>query len=216
MKHPHYSILHEGLSRLGRPLPETTETRMLAYLELLAKWNNKFNLTAVRKIPDMLTRHVLDCMAVVPYVCGRRILDVGTGAGLPGLILAMARPDWHCVLLDSHAKKTRFVTQAVMELELSNVEVVCGRVEAYRPETPFSTVISRAFSNLREFYGQSARLCARDGCLLAMKGVNPLAELEEIASLSLSPEVYSLDVPGLGAERHLVKISINQIVIDNI
>jgi 16S rRNA (guanine527-N7)-methyltransferase len=198
--------LAQGLNTLGLPLPEAAQTRLLAYLDLLSKWNHKHNLTAVRKLPDMITRHLLDCMAVLPYIQGSRVLDVGTGAGLPGIVLAVARPDWHCVLLDSHARKSRFVTQAIIELQLNNAEAVCSRIEQYQPSEGFDTVISRAYSSLAEFYRQTQHVRKANSLLLAMKGTLPIAELEEIQSLGLKPQAQRLHVPGLDAERHVLLV----------
>lgn len=172
------------------------------YLGLLEKWNRAYNLTAVRDIEEMVPRHVLDSLAVLPYLQGERVLDVGSGPGLPGLALALAQPEWAFVLLDSNSKKTRFITQAVAELGLQNVEVVTGRIEQYRPGQLFATVISRAYAELGLFYRQTLPLCAPNGRLVAMKGRLSPEELDAAKEWPL--ETVALQVPDLAAERHLV------------
>ncbi|MCI0591527.1 MAG: 16S rRNA (guanine(527)-N(7))-methyltransferase RsmG [Gammaproteobacteria bacterium] len=177
---------------------------LLAYIELLAKWNKTYSLTAVRDPTRMVTHHVLDSMAILPYLNGSQLLDVGTGAGLPGVVLALVRRNSHWVLLDSNAKKIRFVTQAVMELKLGNVEVVRARVEDYRPRQRFSSVIARAFGPVSELYERTRHLYALGGCLLAMKGGALADELAELRRSGVACEVYRLQVPGLSAQRNLV------------
>ena len=155
----------------------------------------------------MVTRHILDSLAVLPFVTGPRVLDVGTGPGLPGIPLAVALPDLDFVLLDSNAKKTRFVTQAVTELGLGNVTVVRGRLEDYRPEAPFDTVIARAFASLADFAAAAGPLSAPSGRLLAMKGRRPGEEMAELPAGYVAEAVEALAVPSLeDAERHLVVI----------
>jgi len=202
--------LNQGLHALQLNLSQSIQTQLLNYLDLLAKWNRVYNLTAVRDVTQMVPKHVFDSLAVLPYVCGSKILDVGTGAGLPGLLLAIARPDWQCILLDSNAKKIRFVTQAIIELEIKNALAVHTRVEAFEHivdnETAekFSTVISRAYTNLPNFFQQTKRLVATGGCLLAMKGVYPETEIAQMAQLPVLTETFCLQVPQLPAQRHLV------------
>jgi 16S rRNA (guanine527-N7)-methyltransferase len=198
--------LRQGLDSLQLKLSESTQTQLLNYLELLVKWNRVYNLTAVRDVAQMIPKHVLDSLVVLPYVNGAQILDVGTGAGLPGLILAIARPDWQCVLLDSNAKKIRFVRQAIIELKIKNALAEYTRIEAFNPPEKFSTVISRAYSSLHRFYTQTARLCAADGGLLAMKGVYPETEIAQLAGLPVHLESFPLQVPLLTAQRHLIRI----------
>lgn len=201
--------LKQGLDTLQLEIEAPVQTKLLNYLELLAKWNQAYNLTAVRDIAQMIPKHVFDSLAVLPYICGTQILDVGTGAGLPGLLLAIARPDWQCVLLDSSAKKIRFVKQAIIELEITNVETVCTRIEKFNPPLKkgrggFSTIISRAYTNLHRFYTQTARLCMTNGCLLAMKGVFPKTEIAEMVQLPVHLESVPLQIPQLSAQRHLI------------
>jgi 16S rRNA (guanine527-N7)-methyltransferase len=177
------------------------------YLELLAKWNRTYNLTAIREPERMITHHVLDALAALPHLprgAGLRVLDVGSGGGVPGIPLAIARPQWRVVMLDSGHKKTAFLAQAIIELGLAGAESVTARVEDYAPRAPFDIVISRAFSDLAGFVETSARHLAPDGRLVAMKGVHPD---EEIAALPPSVRVVAtprLVVPGLDAARHLV------------
>lgn len=195
-----------GLRRLDIAAPEGAAPRLAAYVDLLAHWNRAYNLTAVRRPQDMVTRHILDSLSILPWLYGQRILDVGSGAGLPGIPLAVLRPDAEFTLLDSNGKRTRFMTQAVLELGLANTRVVQARVEAYRPGAPFDSVLSRAFASLAAFLAGAGRLCAPDGCLLAMKGALPEAELLELPEGYKVMGVHVLRVPDLDAERHLVRL----------
>lgn len=200
----HAEKLSAGLFRLGLALSEAQQRLLLDYIALLQKWNKVYNLTAVRDPENMLYQHLLDSLAVLPYVGNGRLLDVGTGGGLPGVVLAIARPELDITLLDSNQKKTTFLRQASIELGLKNVRVECIRVDDYQPVTPFDMVISRAFSELAEFVRLSARLCRAGGVLLAMKGVYPHDELAQLSEKFQQIDVVSLDVPGLEAQRHLV------------
>lgn len=200
----------EAGDRGGAPLPQGVRDRLLAYIALLAKWNATYNLTAIREPERMLTHHVLDALAVLPHLSDSasrpqlRVLDVGSGAGVPAIPLALARPLWRVVALDSSHKKGAFLQQAINELPLPNAEAVVARVEDYAPAAPFDIVISRAFSDLATFVESSARHLAPGGRLIAMKGVFPD---EEIALLPASVRVVAapaLAVPGLDAERHLI------------
>lgn len=199
------NLAHElaaGITVLGIDVSIRAQQRMLAYLTLIEKWNKAYNLTAVREPAKMLTHHLLDSLSVLPYVRGPRVLDVGTGAGLPGIPLALARPDWQVTLLDASHKKATFLRQAVIELELDDVDVVCDRVEAWMPDAKFNTVISRAFSDLAEFLALTGRLCESDGIVIAMKGVYPHEELAQVPETFSLRDVVALQVPGLDAERH--------------
>lgn len=198
------AALDAGLAAAGVELDEASRAALIRYVELLSRWNRAYNLTAVRAPVDMVRRHLLDSVVILPYVHGRRLLDIGTGAGLPGLVVALARPDLECVLIDSSAKKTRFCRQAVAELRLANVEVIRARVQAYRPARPFDTVVARAFGRLAALVAHAERLCAPGGRLLAMKGQTPQAELAELGALRDRARVVPLHVPGLDARRHLV------------
>ena len=196
--------LAAGIAALGLALPADAEAKLLAYLALLDKWNRVYNLTAVRDTERMVSHHLLDSLAAVPFFQGGRVLDVGSGGGLPGIPLAIARPDLQVTLIDSIAKKTAFLLQAKTELDLDNLSVVTNRVEDYRPETGFDLITSRAFSDLREFVALTRHLLEPAGRWLAMKGLYPH---EELALLPVGVKVsadYVLVVPGLDATRHLI------------
>lgn len=199
-------ILREGLLAMDCPLEAETQSRLVAYVRLLEKWNRTYNLTAVREPEQMVPRHLLDSLAILPYLKGPGVLDVGTGAGLPGIPLAVARPDLRFTLLDSNAKKTRFVTQACAELGLKNVEVVQERVEKYHPAVPFDTIVSRAFSTIADMLVASRHVCGSAGQFLAMKGVYPQEELAGMPPGYRLSEAPALAVPGLSAARHVVVI----------
>lgn len=194
--------LADGIQALGLEISPDVQHKLLAYLNLLAKWNKVHNLTAVRDPEEMVTLHLLDSLAVLPHVTGRRLLDVGTGAGLPGIPLALVLPQLQVTLLDSSHKKSAFQRQARAELGLGNVEVVCGRVEQYQPEQKFDVIISRAFSDLAEFIKLTRHLRAENGLWLAMKGVHPYDEIAQLKDMNI--EVVPLAVPGLDAQRHLI------------
>ena len=196
--------LTAGIAALDLGLPAGAEASLLAYLALLDKWNRVYNLTAVREVERMVGHHLLDSLAAVPFFQNKTVLDVGSGGGLPGIPLAIARPELRVTLIDSIAKKTAFLQQAKAELGLVNLNVVTGRVEDYRPETGFDVITSRAFSDLKEFVTLTRHLLRPAGRWLAMKGLMPH---EEIASLPDWVKVsanYSLVVPGLEASRHLI------------
>jgi 16S rRNA (guanine527-N7)-methyltransferase len=199
------SRLATGLHELQLTLPAADQSRLLDYLALLAKWNSAYNLTAVRDPGEMITRHLLDSLAIVQFLHGERVLDVGSGAGLPGIPLALANPERRFVLLDSNGKKTRFMIQAVATLGLRNVEIVQARVEDYRPAEPFATVVSRAFASLADFLRLTAHLCGPAGHWVAMKGEVPEAELQTLPA-GLMAQVQTLQVPGLDARRCVVEI----------
>ncbi len=198
--------LAQGLGAAWAGFARSVQAKLLQFVALLAKWNRAYNLTAVREPAAMLPRHLLDSLAVLPHLQGPRVLDVGSGAGLPGIPLALARPDLHFTLLDSNGKKTRFMTQAVTELGLANVSVVQSRVEDYQAPAPFDTVITRAFAAVAEVVAGTGRLCAPQGRLLLMKGAYPITELEALPSTYSLREAIRLQVPGLDAERHLLVI----------
>jgi 16S rRNA (guanine527-N7)-methyltransferase len=195
-------ILAAGLAALGIDLPTETRQRLLDYLALLVKWNKVHNLTAVRDPDEMVTLHLLDSLAVLPHLDCHTLLDVGSGAGLPGIPLAIVRPDLRVTVLDSSHKKTTFQRQAKVELGLPNLEVVCARVEQYKPAQKFDCIVSRAFSDIAEFIRLTAHLRADHGRWLAMKGVYPYDELAQVKNATA--EVIPLGVPGLDAQRHLV------------
>ncbi|MDX1432008.1 MAG: 16S rRNA (guanine(527)-N(7))-methyltransferase RsmG [Gammaproteobacteria bacterium] len=211
------ACLDAGLARIAPGLDDPARATLLAYVGLLERWNRAYSLTAVREPRAMIERHVLDSLAVLPYLHGARALDVGSGAGLPGLVLAVARPEPAWVLLDSKAKKHRFLTQACLELGLGNVEPVRSRLEDFHPATPFSTIISRAFAGTAELLAKTRRMLEPGGRLLAMKGRFPERELAELEAAGAggeqreSVEVVPLSIPGLEhEERHLVVVTVGQ------
>jgi 16S rRNA (guanine527-N7)-methyltransferase len=195
----------EGLAAMGLDLGAADGTRLAAYLELIAKWNRVHNLTAVRETQQMVVLHLLDSLAVLPHLEGaRNIVDVGSGAGLPGIPIAIARPEVRVTLLDSSHKKCAFLQQARTELALQNVEVVCDRVELWHPEHRFDAVVARRFSDLADFVTQARHLVAPGGRLVAMKGVYPFDEIARVPSTHRVAQVLELHVPTLEAKRHLV------------
>ena len=202
--------LDAGIDRLFGPEPPagcrfepSAREAMLAYLELLARWNRSFNLTAVRDPLEMVPRHLLDSLAVLPYLTAGPVLDAGTGAGLPGIPLAIARPDLAFTLLDGNGKKTRFVRQAVLTLGLPNVDVIQDRLETYRPARKFATIVTRALAATADLVRVTRHLCADDAILLAMKG---RTADEDMAALDNPAVVHPLSVPFLDGERTLIEI----------
>ena len=194
-----------GLSAMGLALPPEARAKLLDYVQLIAKWNRVHNLTAVREPEQMITLHLLDSLSILPHLDGAAtVLDVGSGAGLPGIPLAIARPDLRVTLLDSSHKKATFLTQAKSELGLAGVEVACERVEQWKTAHPFDAVISRAFSDLVDFIAQAKHLVAPGGQMLAMKGVHPFDEIAKVPASHRVERVVELTVPQLDAKRHLV------------
>lgn len=200
--------LAQGLLTMQCALDGDQQSALLAYVALLEKWNKVYNLTAVRDPAQMLPQHLLDALSIRPYLSGTRLLDVGTGAGLPGIPLAIAEPEREFVLLDSAMKRTRFVTQAVGELGLKNVEVVQVRIEDYRPAALFDTITSRAFTATGDFVAATGHLLAAKGQLLAMKGKLPEQEISSLPG-QWSCEAHKLVVPGVVGERHVLVIKQN-------
>ncbi len=193
-------ILEQGLLELNLNLSPEQIKQLLDYLALLQKWNKVYNLTAITNLTEMVILHLLDSLAIIPHLKGQTFLDVGTGAGLPGLVLAIARPDWQITLLDSNSKKTRFLIQMMAELQLQNVKVICSRIEHWKTEQKFEVITSRAYSDLKQFYEQCSPFCTQSGYLAAMKGKLPANELENISNYQIIPLV----VPHLSQERHLI------------
>ena len=196
--------LANGLNALPLELDANIQSRLIDFIHLLVKWNRAYNLTAVRQPEQMVTRHLLDSLVIGPYLQGPSILDVGTGAGLPGIPLALAYPDHHFTLLDSNGKKIRFVTQAVAELGLANVDVIQSRVEAFQPAGRFDTITARAYASIEELVSQTKHLLADGGQYLIMKGVYPVAEVEAMPTGYRIEASHQLNVPKLDAERHLL------------
>lgn len=197
-------MLERGLAELGQALPEGAIERLLEYVELLAKWNRTYNLTAIRDPRRMISHHLLDSLAVRPHLPSGPLADIGSGGGLPGIPLAIADPARRVTLNDANQKKAAFLRQAVIELELANADVHAGRVEAWQPAPRFSCVIARGFAELARLVADCRHLLAPGGVLAAMKGaVSPL-ELAQVPAGADCSDVRPLRVPMLDAERHLV------------
>lgn len=197
-------LLQNGLASLH--IDPCYQPQLLQYLLLLDKWNKTYNLTAIRTLPAMVTRHILDSLAITPYLHGKRILDVGSGAGLPGIALSISNPTLNIVLIDSNGKKIRFLHEVKRALQLANVDVVHSRVENYRPSFSFDTVISRAVGELKQLIAWTRHLIAADGIWLAMKGQEPHVEIAAITSPYVV-QVHPYQVPGINEERCAVIIS---------
>ncbi|TAL56008.1 MAG: 16S rRNA (guanine(527)-N(7))-methyltransferase RsmG [Pandoraea sp.] len=206
-------LLRDGAAALGVTLSEVQQASLLDYLALLSKWNGVYNLTAIREPRQMLIQHVLDSLAIVPHLAKtpiRHVLDVGSGGGLPGVVLAIARPDWQVTLNDIVHKKSAFQVQAKVALRLGNLSVVTGRVQTLRPGVEvaglFDAIVSRAFAELSDFVSLAGPLLAPDGVLWAMKGVLPAQEIAALPDGWRVEEVVRLSVPQLDAERHLIAV----------
>lgn len=200
----HSRELHQGARQLGLSLTNSQVDQLLAYMALLNKWNKAYNLTAVRNPDEMVSRHLLDSLSILPFVEPGNWLDVGSGGGMPGLILAIMQPQSRFTLLDSNGKKTRFLTQAKIELKLDNLTVVNTRVEAFSPEQPFDGIVSRAFSALNDFVQLTRHLGTPTTRWLAMKGQYPA---DELAALPVDFQLlasHTLQVPGCQGSRHLL------------
>lgn len=197
--------LHSGITALGLTLPPEVPTQLLNYLDLLQQWNRSFNLTAVRDPHDMVTRHLLDSLAIAPFVTGNSACDLGSGAGLPGLVLAIAAPERPWLLVDANGKKARFLRAAVRELALPNVQVAQQRVQDVQGS--FDCITARAFAALPDMLDWGGHLLAPGGRWLAMKGRSPDDELAALPAAYTVQSVHALSVPGLDAERHLAIIS---------
>jgi 16S rRNA (guanine527-N7)-methyltransferase len=199
--------LVEGCNELGLSLETSAIDKLIEYVGLLHRWNRAYNLTAIREPERMISHHLLDSLSVATYVRGPRVLDMGTGPGLPGIPLAITMPDTSFVLLDSNGKKTRFLVQVKSALGLENVEVVQSRVEDYRPGTKFDTITARAFATLATMLRHSAHLCAESGQYLMMKGKLPDEELPGIPVDFTARDAIALKVPGVEGERHLIIVT---------
>jgi 16S rRNA (guanine527-N7)-methyltransferase len=206
-------LLSKGASELGFALTAAQHAKLLDYVALLAKWNAVYNLTAIRDPHQMLIQHILDSLAIVPLLAERgpsAALDVGSGGGLPGIVLAIVLPEWYVTVNDIVHKKTAFQSQAKLQLGLDNLSVVTGRVESLRPgvEVPkkFDVIVSRAFAELADFVTLARHLVAEDGRIWAMKGVRPDAEIARLPAGSSARRIERLKVPMLDAERHLIEI----------
>jgi 16S rRNA (guanine527-N7)-methyltransferase len=201
-------LLDSGAREMGVALPAPAAARLFDYLALLRKWNRAYNLTAVHGAEQMVVRLLLDSLSVVPYIKGPRVLDLGSGPGLPGIPLALVLNRCDFVLLDSSLKKTRFLHQAIGELGLANVTVVRGRADDYRPVELFDTVVTRAFGTLGEIVAAARRLGQPGGLICAMKGRYPRVEIEQLPKDCRVVGVEHLKVPGLDAQRYLVRLTL--------
>jgi 16S rRNA (guanine527-N7)-methyltransferase len=202
------TLLQSGLHDLNLDVPAAQQHALLAYLDLLSTWNKSFNLTAIRDPREMVTQHILDALVALPYVNRGPILDVGSGAGLPGIPLAIARPDLHFSLLDSNGKKIRFIKQVVISLQLANVDVVQSRVENYQAPAPFALIVSRAFSSLEQLIRLSRHLIAPTGEWLAWKGQLDDTELRAVTKMAEVSATIPVHLPNVNAERQLVRLSL--------
>ena len=199
--------LENGARDLGLSLSRETSERLLAYLELMRRWNRVFNLTAIRDPEEMVTRHILDSLAVLPYLPPGALLDVGSGAGLPGIPLALIEPNRSVTLLDRSHKRIDFLTEVAAQLALPNIALVCQRVEDHHPPAPYDVVIARAFASLHDIVVATDHLLAKKGTLIAMKGALPTEELAAVEPPFTVRAVHALQVPGLLAKRHLVVLA---------
>lgn len=199
------ALLDRGLAELGLDLPPDARTRLLAFAALLGKWNRVYNLTAIRSPAQAITHHLLDSLSVLPHLGGiRRLADIGSGGGLPGIVLAIARPDLQISSIETVGKKASFQQQAKIELDLTNFTPIHARVEDVVPEEPYDAVISRAFSEIADFVRLTRHLLGPGGRFLAMKGVYPRDELASLSDDVRIIDTCPLTVPGLDAERHLI------------
>ncbi len=200
------ALLTKGLTKLDLELSDDKIDQLLAYHALLVKWNKAYNLTAVRDPEEMIGRHLLDSLSILPHIEGQRILDVGTGPGLPGIPMSICFPDRTFTLLDSNGKKTRFLTQAKIELKLANMTPVQARIESF-DAPPFDGITSRAFATLKDMVDGSIHLLKPNGYFFAMKGVYPEDEIAQLDQRVSVVDCFPLHVPGEDGQRHLVKIS---------
>ena len=200
----HFNAIQTGAQQMGLTLSDSVLTRLVDYLLLLQKWNKAYNLTAIREPQQMISLHLLDSLVTLKFVTGQTIIDVGTGPGLPGMVLAICCPDKDFTLLDSNGKKTRFLTQAVLELGLKNITVANERVEKHTRLEYYDHVISRAFASLADMVHWTLALPNQKGNFLAMKGVYPDAEMQALPATVQVESVVPLKIPSISADRHMV------------
>lgn len=198
--------LEQGLAAMRIDLEADRQRLLVDYLTLLMKWNRAYNLTAVRDPEAAVSRQLLDSLAVLPLLTGTQMLDLGSGPGLPGIPLAVARPDIHVTLLDANSKKCRFMDQAKLELVIPNITVVCSRVEHYRPAGAFDLILSRAFAALPEIFTLASHLLSPGGGMLALKGKVPHAEIAQLAHQGVRSAIHPLQVAGTDGVRHAILI----------
>ena len=205
--HSLVTTLAQGLQQLRLDIPAAQQAALLEYVQLLHTWNAAYNLTAIRAPQDMLSRHILDALVALPWLGAGPILDVGSGAGLPGIPLAIACPDQEFILLDSNGKKVRFIKQVVMALQIQNVDVVQSRVETYQPSTAIGLIVSRAFASLLDLVNATRHLQPQRGWL-AWKGQLKADELAQVQAIAEVEQDIRVVLPGVEAERHLVKMKL--------
>lgn len=210
MPEPAPVLLQKGLHSLGICLADAQQDTLMGYLDLVQRWNKAYNLTAVRGLDTMVIRHLLDSLAVIDLLPSGVVLDVGSGAGLPGVPLAIARPDQTFHLLDSNGKKTRFLFHVKTQLALGNVEILEHRVESYRPVSRYPTIISRAFASLDTMVSSCAHLLAPRGVMLAMKAIGVHDEVPALEERGVSVALQELQVPGLHETRYLAQLALSQ------
>lgn len=198
--------LQAGAKQLGVALDNAMASKLLAYLDLLYKWNKAYNLTAIRDESEAVARQLLDSLSILPFIGDGSVLDIGSGGGLPGIPVAICRPDLQVTLLDSNSKKTRFLNQAKLELQLDNLEVVHNRIENWQPDTPPRVITSRAFASLKQMLDWCAHLLTPGTEIIAMKGQYPQEELVEITDRQLMTDIKKLSIPGQSGERHIVTL----------
>lgn len=200
----YFDTLKWGAEKMGTPLSDQVVAQLVHYLEMLQKWNKAYNLTAIRDPEKMVSLHLLDSLATLPFITGEKIIDVGTGPGLPGMVLAICKPESQFTLLDSNGKKTRFLTQVKMEMGLDNVTVANERVENHAHQGMYDHVTSRAFASLEDMINWCLPLPSSNGNFLAMKGVYPEDELAHLPDTVTVQSIQPLSVPTIDAERHMV------------
>ena len=204
---PHDVLWSKGLKALALDINESQLEKLKQYVDLLNRWNNTYNLTAVREPAQMIPTHIFDSLVVAPFIEGNNCLDVGSGAGLPGIPLAILQPDRSFTLLDTNGKKTRFIQQAIIELGLKNADVVQSRVEHWQPPHQYQAIISRAFSSIADFVNGCSALLAENGSLYAMKGQHPIQELAYLPKGYQLESKQVLEVPYVEGDRHLLRIT---------
>ncbi|MEN9450097.1 MAG: ribosomal small subunit methyltransferase [Pseudomonadota bacterium] len=207
-KQLHTELLKQ-LSQNHFNINELTTKKLVEYVLLLHKWNQIHNLTSIRDPLQMLSKHIIDSLAISPYLQGPNILDVGTGAGLPGLPLALTHPQYRFALLDSNGKKTRFLMHVIQTLMIANVDIIPLRVEKYHPKNCFNSIVSRAFSQLNEFLHKTRHLCCENGIFLAMKGQYPTEEIKTLDADFKLLDTKNLQIAGLDQKRHLLIIDLS-------
>ncbi|MDQ8039294.1 MAG: 16S rRNA (guanine(527)-N(7))-methyltransferase RsmG [Rickettsiella sp.] len=204
-----HSALHKQLTENSLTFSHPVIAKLADYLLLIERWNRVYNLTSIHNPTQMIPKHILDSLSISPYLQGTRILDVGTGAGLPGIPLALTHPNYHFTLLDSNGKKTRFITHVIQKLAISNIDIIQARVENFRVSLCFDTIITRAFSTLTDFLKKTQHLACSKGIFLSMKGQYPTEEINKLDSNFVVTSVNSVNIIGLNERRHVIVIKLN-------